>query len=45
MESQRPEEAARAVPRCPALKITDEREGEREVEREGQREMEREKEI
>lgn len=44
MESQRPEEAARAVPRCPALKITDEREGEREVEREGQREMEREKE-
>ncbi|CAL9019795.1 unnamed protein product [Prunus brigantina] len=31
-------------PRCPALKIPDEREGEREVEREGQREMEREQE-
>lgn len=39
MESQRPEAGARAVPRCPTLKIIDDKEGERErdKERDGER--------
>ncbi|KAH0972073.1 hypothetical protein GBA52_024229 [Prunus armeniaca] len=37
-ESQRQEEAARAAPRCPALKVTDEIEGRRERGREREQE-------